>query len=33
MFGGAHAQAALYVIVKVANRYAGHDTLRFKGQR
>ena len=32
MLGGAHTQAALYIIVEIANRYAGHGTLRLQCQ-
>jgi hypothetical protein len=32
MFGRANAQAALYIVVKIPNRYACHGTLRLQCQ-
>jgi hypothetical protein len=32
MFSRTHAQAALYIVVEIANRYAGHDALQYMGQ-
>jgi len=33
MFSRAHTQAALHIVVEVANRDAGHDFLRLQLQR